>query len=300
VLLLTTFGTAGSDEILWGDFTTDQDNQANQGWGGSDGDLDGVFAIKYTTGKTKQNFTPPAGQKYELIDDHSWYYPYVCANDNVAPIEFDIWVPQGTVNGGGKLTIFTYWVQPGETAIVYLNSEYLGPLLPTAEKQKGSTVFDLSLASPPVYPGRNNRVTINLANDSCTNVTGGTLHLPSPRGTIRGLVFVDENRNGVYDEGEKGYQGAGIHFYVEGREVVNPSLKTGDDGTYGLVQAEWGDWMVSVDVPEGYVPTSPASQTFHWEDIDAFVGVNFGIATIPPATATPTPDPATPTATATP
>ncbi len=286
VLLGSLVGTALADPIIWGDFTTDEDNQVNFGWGGADGDLDGVYGATLTTGKTIKNYTPPQGLKYELLGD-SWYYPYICGSYSVAPIEFDIWVPFGTINAGGALTIYDYWVRPGEYASVYLNSQYLGPLLPTGDMQAGSTTFNLPVASQSVYSGRNNRVTIQLNDQSCTDVTGGTLHLISPRGTIRGLVFVDDNRNGIYDEGEKGYQGATIHFFVEGREVVGPALLTGDDGTYGLVQAEWGDWMVSMDVPDGYVPTSPTAQDFHWEDLDAFVGVNFGIA--PPLPVTPTP-----------
>ena len=287
VLLCSLVGTALADPIIWGDFTTDEDNQVNEGWGGADGDLDGVYAATLTTGKTKKNYTPPQELKYELLGE-SWYYPYVCGSHSVAPIEFDIWIPFGTINAGGALTIYTYWVRPDEYAIVHLNDYYLGPLLPTGEMQDGSTTFALPMDSQFVYSGRNNRVTIELGTSTCTDVTGGTIHIVSPRGTIRGLVFVDENRNGIYDEGEDGYQGAKIHFFVEGREVVGPALLSGDDGTYGLVQAEWGDWMVSMDVPEGYVPTSPTAQEFHWEDIDAFVGVNFGIAVPLPPTAVPT------------
>jgi hypothetical protein len=53
-----------------------------------------------------------------------------------------------------------------------------------------------------------------------------------------------------------------------------------------------------MDVPSGFVPTSPTSQTFRWEGIDAFVGVNFGIAEPLPPTPTPTPtQTATPTLT---
>jgi hypothetical protein len=295
VLLVFTASTVWADPIIWGDFTTDEDNQTNNGLGGADGDLDGVFAAPLVSGKTKKNYTPPEGLKYELVGEN-WYYPYVCDSHNVAPIEFDVWIPHGAFSYGGSLTVYTYWVQPDEYAIVYLNSQYLGPLLPTGEKQHGSTTFQLLSDSPAVFPGRNNRVTINLGSGACTAVEGGTLHLVSPRGTIRGLVFLDENRNGVYDEGEKGYQGAKIHFFVEGREVVGPALLTGDDGTYGLVQAEWGDWMVSVDVPDGLVPTSPTAQEFHWENLDAFVGVNFGLAPPLPPTETPTPT-VTPTAT---
>jgi hypothetical protein len=295
VLMITTVGTALADPIIWGDFTTDQDNQENNGNGKADGDLDGVFAAQFVSGKNKNNYTPPADLKYELMGD-SWYYPYVCDSHNVAPIEFDIWVPQGTYGSGGSLTVYTYWVAEGEYAVVYLNSTYMGPLLPTGAKQEGATTFHFPSNAPAVIPGRNNRVTINLANGACTDVTGGTIHLVSPRGTIRGLVFEDENRNGIYDEGEKGVPGARIHFYVEGREVVSPALFSGDDGTYGLVQAEWGKYMVSVEVPQGFVPTSPTAQEFAWEGIDAFVGVNFGIA--PPLPPTPTPSPTvTPTAT---
>jgi SdrD B-like domain len=250
--------------------------------------MDGVFAAQFTSGKTKSNYNPPAGLKYELVDETNWYYPYVCDSQNVAPIEFDIPIPQGTYGNGATLTLYTYWVEQGEYAVVYLNSQYLGLLQPTGTQQEGSTTFTLPTDYQAVVPGKANRVTIQLKDGACTDVTGGTIHLVSPRGTIRGLLFVDENRNGIYDEGEAGYQGAKVHFFVEGREVVAPALFSGDDGTYGLVAAEWGDWMVSIDVPEGYVPTSPTAQEFHWEGIDAFVGVNFGIAVPLPATATPT------------
>jgi hypothetical protein len=296
VLLALTVAPAWADPIIWGDFTTDEDNQNNDGFGVADHDMDGVFAAQFVSGKTKQNYTPPAGLKYELMGDN-WYYPYVCDSHNVAPIEFDINVPFGTYGNGGTLTVYTYWVAPGEYAVVYLNGYYMGPLQPTGTQQEGSTTFTLPTDIQAVIPGKANHVTIELKNSACTNVTGGTIHLVSPRGTIRGLVFVDENRNGIYDEGEQGFQGVKVHFWVEGREVVAPALFSGDDGTYGLVAAEWGDWMVSIDVPDGYVPTSPTAQEFRWEGIDAFVGVNFGIAVPLPPTPTPSP---TVTATATP
>jgi hypothetical protein len=56
-------------------------------------------------------------------------------------------------------------------------------------------------------------------------------------------------------------------------EVVGPPLLSGDDGTYGLVQAEWGDWMVKMHVPEGFVrrlyaPYEPSTDDAKVEVVD--------------------------------
>ena len=41
VLLIFTAGTVWADPIIWGDYTTDEDNQNNNGFGEADHDMDG-------------------------------------------------------------------------------------------------------------------------------------------------------------------------------------------------------------------------------------------------------------------
>ncbi|MBI3763906.1 MAG: hypothetical protein HY260_18845 [Chloroflexi bacterium] len=286
VMLFSIVGTALANPV-WGDFTTDEDNENNFFWGGADGDLDGTYAATLLYGKNIVNFTPHPDEK-TVRHGLSWFSPFICAAHAVSPIEFDIYVPRGEMMPGGKLTLYTYWVSAGDTSYVYLNGNYLGTLAPTGDGQDGATVFDLPAVTDIVTPGRNNLVQVVPYPGTCTDVKGGTLHLISPRSAIAGEVFVDANGNGALDEGEVGLPGATVHFFVDGKDI-NTSLTTGDDGTYGLVQVEWGDWNVTVDVPAGYVPTTPTARSFRLENVDKFLGVNFGIATAP--TPTPTPKP---------
>ena len=64
----------------------------------------------------------------------------------------------------------------------------------------------------------------------------------------QGTVFLDANRNSVFDVGEAGLPGV---LVTNGREVV----ATGDDGTYAL--PAYGDMNLSVVKPSGY--TTPLS-----------------------------------------
>ncbi len=87
-------------------------------------------------------------------------------------------------------------------------------------------------------------------------------------GSIRGIAFLDRNRNGVREEGEEGLgwvyftvsQGDYSHtFYSEWRETDSAG-NTYATGTYGPVLPT-GGWNVQLHVPQGYVATTPVQHT---------------------------------------
>jgi hypothetical protein len=81
---------------------------------------------------------------------------------------------------------------------------------------------------------------------------GRTDHIvPLRRYWICGTVFIDENENGVQDEGEEGM--AGVDVYL----VDGPTTTTDENGDYHFYPVYNGDYTVGVDVPAGYSPTTP-------------------------------------------
>lgn len=87
-------------------------------------------------------------------------------------------------------------------------------------------------------------------------------------GSIRGAVYLDLNRNGAYDVGEPGVGGVWftascggltVHYYSEPR-VTDEYGNTYATGTYGPVLSRC-DWVVEMQVPEGYMATTPVQQT---------------------------------------
>ncbi len=83
-----------------------------------------------------------------------------------------------------------------------------------------------------------------------------------------GMVYLDVNRNGALDEGEPGVGNVNleancnnetiVEFYSEPR-TVDAYGNTFATGTYGPVLTEC-DWVVTMEVPEGYVATTATEQ----------------------------------------
>lgn len=84
---------------------------------------------------------------------------------------------------------------------------------------------------------------------------------PTPStGTVVGIVFLDENKNGQYDVGEAGVSGATI----EVRSTTNPAVMqyqtSGSDGVYRFEGLDPDTYRVSLSVvPVGYYEPSPVS-----------------------------------------
>jgi hypothetical protein len=104
-----------------------------------------------------------------------------------------------------------------------------------------------------------------------------------PSGTIRGYVYLDSNRNGKFDDGEKGLPGVYVtisfgeyyHTYYTGDG--DPDGDVPGPGSYGPTDLPGGSWTVTLHVPDGYRATSAKTITVDVPDGGAATGADFGI-----------------------
>ncbi|MGD8806235.1 MAG: SdrD B-like domain-containing protein, partial [Chloroflexota bacterium] len=75
------------------------------------------------------------------------------------------------------------------------------------------------------------------------------------KGSIRGIVFEDANRNGIRDQDEEGIPGVKVTITSVGGWQA--SFTSGDDGTFAPAGLSAAYYSVEVEVPEGYVSTGP-------------------------------------------
>lgn len=108
-------------------------------------------------------------------------------------------------------------------------------------------------------------------------VSWGALTLKG--GTIRGMVFLDVDQDGVFDAGESGLAGIPIHVETNGSWATD--LVTGDDGTYGPAGLKPAQYRVRIDVPPGYVATTPLGRGPFALNGNAVTGQDFGLASVP-------------------
>lgn len=103
-------------------------------------------------------------------------------------------------------------------------------------------------------------------------------------GSIRGYVFLDSNRNGVFDPGEKGLPLVDITISANGYQQTyctgggDPSGDVPGPGSYAPIPLPSGYWTVKVHVPQGYRATTPTEQgAIVPDEGGAVTGVNFGL-----------------------
>jgi hypothetical protein len=111
------------------------------------------------------------------------------------------------------------------------------------------------------------------------------------KGTIRGYVFLDSNRDGVFDPDEPGIPGVFVtiafgdyqHTYYTGDDDPTPEAGPGlpdpspGPGSYGPTPLPSGYWKVTLHVPDGYKSTTPSELFVNVPEGRAATGVNFGI-----------------------
>ena len=96
---------------------------------------------------------------------------------------------------------------------------------------------------------------------------------PPPCATIGDLVWLDENCDGIQDQGEMGMAGIGVWLLNCEGEVID-STETDVNGNYYFRCIDAGDYVIQVDLPEGY-HFSPQNQGGNDEvdsDVDPTTG----------------------------
>ena len=97
-------------------------------------------------------------------------------------------------------------------------------------------------------------------------------------GSIGGMVWNDENGDGIMDEGESGIEGAMLELSAEGMEAA--TVLSSADGTYSFDDLASGFYMVVKKPTEGMVPTtSPRIYVILVAEdgtVSSFLAANFG------------------------
>ena len=72
---------------------------------------------------------------------------------------------------------------------------------------------------------------------------------------INGICFLDENNNGVYDEGEKTLEGVKVVLYRQaiGKELLN--TVSDENGRFTFANIRGSTFRVKATIPQGYVYT---------------------------------------------
>lgn len=105
----------------------------------------------------------------------------------------------------------------------------------------------------------------------CCRVAGGGS--PPPRYNITGVVFLDNNRNGVRDGGEPG--DAGTTIVMSGRS--SGSRTSNGSGNYAFNSFLAGNYALTIAMPAGYINTTPVRRT---TSLGPSRTINFGIVQI--------------------
>jgi prepilin-type N-terminal cleavage/methylation domain-containing protein len=102
-------------------------------------------------------------------------------------------------------------------------------------------------------------------------------------GIVKGKVFRDNNRNGVYDAGEPGIQNVWVGVTSDGGLTILGYAKTDASGDYSI-QVQINDpphttaYSIYIVVPNGYFPTGRTAIYPIWlADSQTLTGNNFGV-----------------------
>ncbi len=122
----------------------------------------------------------------------------------------------------------------------------------------------------------------------------------APKNIISGVVFVDNNQDGIFNSGDTGYK-SGTTITLSGNAFSRTTTVVGDvplAGTYRFFDISSGTYYVSVDVPIGYRQTTPTTVQVTMDASNPNAWVPFGIVdrsmpfpTRPPPTPISTPTP---------
>lgn len=92
-------------------------------------------------------------------------------------------------------------------------------------------------------------------------------------GQIGGIVYIDNNGNGIREEGEEGLNDVEVTFDSGGWETT---LNTASNGAFSLA-ANPATWTVSVAPPAGYTAPKSSVEVFIEKPGDAVTNVEFGL-----------------------
>ncbi len=144
--------------------------------------------------------------------------------------------------------------------------------------------------------GNNATVSGNQVREGLNFGTIGTVTPPPPTGgaTLSGTVFLDADRDGVFDTGESGVAGRTIYLDLNNnvqRDGNEPQTTTNSAGQYTFTGLSAGTYKIRQILPSGFIQTTPSNNFGNNATVTATqtrTGLNFGTNT---STVTPPPPP---------
>ena len=106
-------------------------------------------------------------------------------------------------------------------------------------------------------PVSTTRVLTVSGGDALDEVNAGVVRM----GTLTGVVWVDQNGDGVRDEGETALSGVEVHLMNGAGRVITASTATDENGQFTFEKIAPGDYKLRVDAPEGYVFSGTAQNS---------------------------------------
>ncbi|MFK7740316.1 MAG: SdrD B-like domain-containing protein [Planctomycetota bacterium] len=101
------------------------------------------------------------------------------------------------------------------------------------------------------------RIGSNPASGSCSVFSFHDVKIGDGSGSdVGGIVFDDDNRNGIRDAGEAPIVGQEVLLVAPGQQL---SAVTDGNGRYEFMDVGKNDWAVELVVPSGFVATTPSS-----------------------------------------
>jgi hypothetical protein len=160
-----------------------------------------------------------------------------------------------------------------ETTTTDSSGDYLfAPLAPGTYSVSEQSVAGWSQTAPPF-----GTYTITLAlNQTSSGNDFGNRRFSGGRGTIKGMIFEDQNGNGLKDALEPGLSNWTIQ--LTGRDVRKATQRD-PQGNYSFTGVPQGNYTVTQMVPDGWLQTMPANgqpYTFTLANNADRAGVDFG------------------------